>query len=151
MRFVFRLTGVGWAEATLEHEGHWVKLTASYLSDALGDLLSAVAKLQDGEESAVASWTEEPGEYRWLFKLERDQLNLRVLAFEDSYPPLPEDEGFPVFIATCPLDELAAAVVQGARSVLDDVGGAEGYRAKWLEDPFPSALLERVESNLGAR
>ena len=58
-----------------------------------------------------------------------------------------EADGSPVFSATCSLDERARAFSQAARSVLD-VEGEEGYLAKWVEYPFPAALLERVESRL---
>jgi len=37
-------------------------MTASYLSDALADLLTALADLRDGAWSARVSWDEEPGE-----------------------------------------------------------------------------------------
>ena len=42
VEFKYRLVGTGWAEARIEDEEAWAGLTASYLSDALGNLLEAV-------------------------------------------------------------------------------------------------------------
>lgn len=150
MEFSFRLTGTGWAEARVAHGTEWATIPASYLSDALGEVLLALVELQDGEDLAVASWEEEPGEYRWLFSRTDSNVTLRILAFRDSYPRLPDDDGSEVFSATCSLIEMARAFSQGARSVLSDEG-EDGFQRKWVEYPFPTALLEAVESWLRAQ
>lgn len=84
VEFSFRLTGTGWAEARVAEGSNWIRLPASYLSDALGEVLLAIAELQDGEESSVASWEEEPGEYRWVFSRNDEDVSLQVLAYKDS-------------------------------------------------------------------
>ena len=66
--FSYDLVGVGWAECTLEVKNKKVKTTASYLSDALGDLSMAIYRALCGDKYAKAEFTEEPGEYRWVFK-----------------------------------------------------------------------------------
>ena len=67
MELRFKLRGAGWASACLEADGVTAELTASYLSDALGNLLRALGELIAWEESARCSLAEEPGEFRWLF------------------------------------------------------------------------------------
>ena len=42
------MTGKGWAEARIADDDSWAILTASYLSDALGDLLEAIGVLLEG-------------------------------------------------------------------------------------------------------
>jgi hypothetical protein len=150
VEFSFRLTGSGWARARLAHGSQEVELPASYLSDALGEVPLAIAELQEGENAAVASWEQEPGEYRWLFRRTDDEISLQVLAFSDSYPRLPDSEGSPVFTATRPVDEMARAFAEGARSVLN-LEGEDGYKQKWVEHPFPTTLSEMVESALTAQ
>ena len=41
VEFSYELTGAGWAECTLRIGEQCVTVTASYLSDALGDLAAA--------------------------------------------------------------------------------------------------------------
>ena len=147
VEFSFRLTGTGWARARLAHGSEEIELPASYLSDALGEVLGAVAEIQEGEQSAAASWELEPGEYRWLFSRTNGEINLQVLAFRDAYPRLPDADGSVVFAATCPVGEMARAFAEGARTVLN-LEGEDGYRQKWVEHSFPTSLLEIVESGL---
>ena len=81
MEFNYRLTGTGWSEARIADDLSWAALTASYLSDALGDLLEAVGTILEGAAEACVSWQEEPGEYRWIFVREGDLVHLRILGF----------------------------------------------------------------------
>lgn len=115
LRFTYRLTGVGWAEADVACGEVSARLTASYLRDALGDLLRAVRDIVHGAESATCSWEEEPGEYRWLFSVVSGQVRLRILWFDDIYtlgeqydpaevPPLPD--AIAEWIGTRPVYEL---------------------------------------------
>lgn len=145
MQFSYRLTGTGWAEARVSDEHHSVVLTASYLSDSLGELLLAIATLQDGDTSAVCSWQEEPGEYRWLFSTDGDVVTIKVLAFPDWWPPRPDEEGVVVFTTKQHLNGIATAIVAGSRAVLEE-WGEEGYLAKWVDFPFPTGLLELIEA-----
>jgi hypothetical protein len=63
--FAYHLVGSGWAECTIAVDEQHATMTASYLSDAFGDLLGAVIRMVDGQPEATASFAEEPGEYRW--------------------------------------------------------------------------------------
>jgi hypothetical protein len=68
VEFAFRSTGSGWGTgATCPRFGR-VDLPASYLFDAVGEVLLAIAELKDRQEAAVASWEQEPGEHKWLFR-----------------------------------------------------------------------------------
>lgn len=149
MEFTYRLTGTGWSEARLEDRSSSATITASYLEDALGDLLEAVGVLLEGAQEARCSWAEEPGEYRWLFDRADSDVRLRVLAFRDLYSPESDDRGHVVFETKTPLREMAEAVADGAQRVLDEYGEAE-YQRRWVEHPFPIGHLELIRAHLAA-
>ena len=98
MEFGYRLTGTGWSEARLGDGPCSVRITASYLGDALGELLEAVGVLLEGAEQARCSWAEEPGEYRWIFDRAGSDVRLRVLDEygEDEYLRLWAQNPFPL-------------------------------------------------------
>lgn len=74
-----------------------------------------------------------------------------VVAFDDCWPHLPDEEGEVVFRTKASLEDVATAVVTGCRAVLDN-WGEEGYLKKWVEHPFPTELMETVGARVaGAR
>ena len=147
MEFSYRLTGTGWSEARLSDGTTEATVTASYLSDALGVLLEAVGTLLEGAQEARCSWDEEPGEYRWIFVRRGDVVELRVLAFQDRGGEEPDSEGSLVFETRQGLRETVTAIADGAAEVLAE-HGEEGYLAKWVDAPFPSAHLDLVRQRL---
>lgn len=149
--FTYRLVGTGWSAASLKVGEDEVELTASYLGDALGELLEGMVALIDGQSPVRVSWEEEPGEYRFVFDRAGADVRVRVVGFEDTWQvPKPDEEGEQLFDATCPLSALLAAVAAGARRVLDEFG-VDGYRAKWVEHDFPLAALQVVEHAVAER
>jgi len=139
--FSYRLTGVGWSEARLTLAGGEVKMRASYLSDALGDLLDALIHLHYGARQAQVSWEEEPGEFRWLLARHGRGVIVRVLWFEDEA----DEVGVEVLRGRTELDRLIRAVTSAARAVLEE-HGEEGYRKRWVEHPFPTFRLSVLGS-----
>jgi hypothetical protein len=64
----YELTGTGWSECRVVIGESRCDLTASYLSDALGDLAAAVEDvLRWPGVDARAVFVEEPGEFGWRF------------------------------------------------------------------------------------
>lgn len=150
MEFSYRLTGTGWSEARIADAEGSAVLSASYLSDALGNLLEALGLLLEGAEEASCSWDEEPGEYRWLFLRNGEEVSLRILVFDDQFPPQPEERGRVVFETRQPLSTLASTVADAAASVLAE-HGEDGYKEKWVDDPFPTGHLSMIRERLAAR
>jgi hypothetical protein len=147
VEFSYRLTGAGWSEARFAIGDRWVALGASYLTDALGDLLGAVRSLAEGGEDARVSWALEPGEFRWLFTRVGSMVDVRVLSFDADYYDYPADDAGKLAVAgRVRLDALASALATAARAVLDE-HGESGYRERWVEHPFPTAALEALEAH----
>lgn len=147
VEFSYRLTGTGWAEARVEDDTSWATITASYLGDALGDLLEAVGVLLEGAEQARCSWEEEPGEYRWIWERTGSDVYLRILALRDNFPRQPDELGTLVFETRQPLRALASAMAAGAQALLDDLGEEE-YLRRWVDHPFPTAHLFLIKDRL---
>jgi hypothetical protein len=150
--FTYRLTGTGWADADVRVGEASAHASASYLGDALGELLDAVLAVAEGAATARASWDEEPGEYRWLLDLDGTELRVRLLDFREwrGVVESPDEEGEVLFDQRCDLNEFGAAVVAAARGVIDEYG-IDGYREKWVEHDFPLEQLTRLEALLGER
>ena len=149
VEFTYRLTSTGWSEGRLEDRHASVTVTASYLNDALGVFLQAIAALLDGAQHARCSWVQEPGESRWLFYRASSEVRLRLLGFRDAESPEPDDRGRLVFETAVPLRELAEAVASGAQKVLDDYG-EDGYLELWAAEPFPVGHLQRIQAHLAS-
>jgi hypothetical protein len=122
-------------------------LSASYLDDALGDLLRAVRAIAQGAPSACASWAEEPGEFRWLFDRTAGRLRIRILWFDELWSDAPEGQGELRFDATCEAAQAVRAGAGAARRVIDRYGEV-GYRARWVEHPFPTDERTALEALL---
>jgi hypothetical protein len=84
VRFEYHLVGHGWSDAALQIGSNSISLTASYLSDALGDLVSAVAAVAEGAPAVKTSFVEEPGEFVWTFDSVNDSdVQVRIAWFND--------------------------------------------------------------------
>ncbi|WP_258723450.1 hypothetical protein [Cellulomonas sp. NS3] len=146
LEFTFRLSGRGWAEATLSDGTNATSMGPSFLSDALGDLLRTVNRVLAGAREAECTWTDEPGFDRWHFVREEDRVALRVFAVDDDA----EGEAELVFQTRQTLPALGDAFLRGAQTVLDDYG-PERYRNTWVEHPFPTEELELLRRRLQHR
>jgi hypothetical protein len=148
VQFAYRLTGAGWAEADLRIGAQSVRLTASYLGDALGDLLRGTLALARGSSQVEVSWAEEPGEFQWMLSVrEHDSLDVRIvrlrLRAEEAPPGMAHDPGVEILAETCDRQEFVSAITDGARETLDAYG-LEGYRERWDQFDFPSATLAEL-------
>jgi hypothetical protein len=144
VEFSYRLTGVGWGEAIVGCNEKTVTLTTSYLTDVLHDLLTAVQLLLEGATESRCSWDLEPGQYRWIFVRNAGSANLQILGMDDFWNDIPDDEGTEIFTCTEPLLAMATGIVLGIQSVLDQYGEDE-YLERWVEHPFPTAILRAVK------
>jgi hypothetical protein len=144
----YDIVGAGWAKCTIRVDDACATVTASYLSDALDDLASAVAASLRGHPHATASFTEEPGEYRWIFEpVSEGRVSVRILEFKEMWGGRPDEDGTVIFHAQCRLRTLAGAVLSELQR-LERAYGFAGYREKWVEHDFPVLRLAELQELL---
>lgn len=121
----------GWAACNIDIAGYTHKVTASYLTDALADLLDATNLIVAGEAAVRFSFEEEPGEYRWIFRQTAEKcLTVKILWFPDQWEKKADSEGKTIFVATCSSESFCWAVAEAASNLLDEHGLRE-YRRIW--------------------
>jgi hypothetical protein len=148
--FAYQLVGSGWAECTITVNEKHSTMTASYLSDAFGDLLGAVIRMVEGQPEATASFAEEPGEFRWrFFRKEPDRLLIRILDLPQLWGDRPDEEGKVLFQAECRLRTFAGAVLSQSQRLLEK-HGPEEYYGMWHHD-FPLEKQEGLRQLLRQR
>lgn len=131
----YNLGNHGWATACASNGDQHVEMTASYLSDALGDFARAVRGLMRGTPETTFCLLDEPGEHRIILKRDGETVHVTVYWFEDEGASL--SHGKVVLAAECSVGELATTGINCLRKVLDTHGEA-GYRERWKEHDFPT-------------
>jgi hypothetical protein len=143
IHLTYKLVGSGWSECTLRDDaGAECTVTASYLSDALGNLVLAALAIGSGFTCASFGFDEEPGEYRWV--IEQEDINLvriKMVSFQELWGGKPNQQGQLLFSTTCRPVVFAAEVLRVASKLLDEHGEAS-YLEHWVEHPFPVRQLE---------
>lgn len=148
LRITYELVGTGWSRCVVEYGEQRCEVSASYLSDALRNLVLFALAISSGFRSASFGMDEEPGEYRWLAELEEANLvKLRVLEFPELWGQKPNSMGKTLFEASFRPVVVAEAVVEAADRVLE-AHGANGYRDKWAEHGFPERELTLLKASV---
>ncbi|MGW8954973.1 hypothetical protein [Streptomyces sp. NPDC055709] len=140
MRMTWTLGGHGWADCTVEDRQAKAELTASYMTSAPEELLTAVARLVSGETETRAQFEAEPTAYRWIFYRQADDAWIRLLELRHGSDH--DNKGTEIWSGQDHVDVLARAVIR----CFDEVArtyGESGYRGKW-GDHFPRAELEAL-------
>jgi hypothetical protein len=122
--FRLRLTGHGWLECLVSDGRGSALARASYLSDAVGHLLSALENLMAGNDAAC-DFADEPGCHRWQFQRTGDRLRID-LHFNDERSDSWESR----FACECGLLEFAQAIDRELDRNLAELG-PDAYRQLW--------------------
>ena len=115
----------------------------SYLSDGLKDMMKAAVGLLEGATRVWFLWHDEPGEHRWIINRVNDELEIRILWFDDAFKALPDERGREVFCLTCRLAKFVGEVLACGRSLLAE-HGEQGYSDEWCSE-FPDEEFGRLE------
>ncbi|MCX4804459.1 hypothetical protein ACFWWM_16680 [Streptomyces sp. NPDC058682] len=140
MQLVWTLNGRGWADCTVADQQAEAEVTASYISTAPEDLLTAVARLVTGEAEVRVQFEAEPTAFRWILYREGTDVWIRVLELADGSKH--DNAGTEIWSSQQSIDTVARAVVR----CFDEVArkyGESGYRGKWGEH-FPRCELEAL-------
>jgi hypothetical protein len=151
MRLTYKLIGTGWSECLIEGPDTSIEVSASYLSDALGNLVLSAISVSSGFHAVEFGFDEEPGEYRWsISTVDNNTIRLRVLEFSELWGNKPTGSGHLLTeFTTTPL-AYAKAVEACASAVLHEYG-IKGYGEKWAEHPFPAQALELLQAAIARR
>ena len=148
MKLRYKLTGTGWAEASLEDDERAVTISASYLSDALGDLARGAIAVLRGSGEARFFFEEEPGEYRWILKKKgSESYTLTIIEFPDLLENKPDEVGKVILEHGFTRVGFAKTVLKALEDVRHEHGEA-GYKEKWREHDFPSKELSELHTLL---
>ncbi|MFE9768888.1 hypothetical protein ACFYPC_30970 [Streptomyces sp. NPDC005808] len=140
IRITWTLGAHGWADCVIEDDQAKAELTASYISSAPEEFLTAVARLVAGETEARAQFEAEPTAYRWIFYREAVDVWIRLLELRRGSDH--DNRGTEIWSFQLPIDALARTVVR----CFDEVSrtyGESAYRGKWGEH-FPRTELEAL-------
>ncbi len=138
--------------------GQSVTATASYISDALGDLITAVLLLKKTGHTPDVIFAEEPGQFRWTMEYHEANNGNRShvlfgLYFQEkcigSRRPLNGDLGDTRLSALIPAHLFFHAFDEMLNDILITYG-TEGYAEQWNGDnmPFPSREHDELKSSL---
>nr|WP_203689785.1 hypothetical protein [Streptomyces sp. SID12488] len=140
MRITWTPVAHGWADCVVEDDRAKVELTASYISAAPEEFLTAVARLVAGETETRAQFEAEPTAYRWIFHRDGEDIWIRVLELPDGRGH--DTAGTGIWSSRLDIGVLARTVIR----CFDEVAwahGESGYRGKWGAD-FPRTELEAL-------
>ncbi len=143
----YKLTssGSGWAECTISDGEQSCTITASYLGDALGDLVLAANAMLHWYNGVSFSFQEEPGEYRWEFRWLQSNNDFE-LKISEAYRDYEKDghlEYHVVFQTVVTPKSFGKAVHETATKLLAEYG-EQGYLEKWVLYPFPSEGMSEL-------
>jgi hypothetical protein len=132
IRFTYRVSGAGWAVATIGDERAEMTFPASYLCDALRDFVDAVQSLFV-TSTAECAWEQEPGEVKWTFQRNGSRLSVQV-GWHDGREKFAGDVD-PLHFSTEVKRELDRIIADW---------GDEGYLKQW-HHPFPHEAYRKLE------
>lgn len=143
LRFSCTLAGQGWVEVTLSDGINQHMFLASYLSDGIGDLLKVVISLLEGIRQGTCLWEQEPGEYRWLFARQEEQIQIRLLSFSRTFSRQFDEEGTCILMFQCSLRKFATKLCKQLEHLLA-TWGEQGYHNTWGH-PFPQEDFQKMK------
>ncbi len=151
LSITYELVGTGWSSCTVEAGEARAELSASYLSDALGNLVLSAMSVMSGSRALEFGFDEEPGEYRWSIEYtDINAIHLRVLEFQELWGNKPSEAGG-LLLETITTPLIYAKAVHAAATSVLAKHGLQGYAEKWVEHPFPERELALLGETIFAR
>ncbi|MGW5106670.1 hypothetical protein [Nocardia sp. NPDC004123] len=144
MSIDWELEDFGWANVRVSDENTDATAVASYVTGAPQYLLRAVTDIVRGLPQAHAEFEAEPTVYRWLFRRQGNEIDIRLL--EVANYDLPDSSGTQLWHSCQTVWALAASVCICFRDVLRRYG-FQGYLDRWGY-PFPRSEVEALTSGI---
>lgn len=155
IRFSYQLVGSGWAIANIADGQRGCKMVPSYISDALGDLVSAINRVFETGQ-ATCAWADEPGEWIWSFEREDDRVHIQIRrprrwtgqTKDERSETWRRDANLLLFDATWDLGSFAKEMDRALKKILSE-RTIEQYHLDWRH-PFPEGEASRLRHHLAA-
>ncbi|HET9134296.1 MAG TPA: hypothetical protein VFN90_08330 [Gemmatimonadales bacterium] len=148
----FALTTPGRAVVAIEANDLRVAMQATDETDALGDLVRAIAAMLEGAGEATVVLKDAPGVHEWRFERDGDTALLRIHSWADrssGQADLTLSQERSVAVA-CPLPVLARELAM-VLDVLWIGHGPDGWARLSPRHPFPTAERRRLHQLLAVR
>ncbi|MEU3558060.1 hypothetical protein [Streptomyces fragilis] len=142
LRLTWVLAGRGWADCTVSDDRAEVDVTASYITAAPEDLLTAVTRLMAGETECRVQFDAEPTIFRWIFYREGTDVWMRLLRLARGSDH--DNRGTEIWSSWQDVDSVARGVIRCFDQVVREYGES-AYRGKWGEH-FPRTELEALRA-----
>ncbi|MER9407455.1 hypothetical protein NKI36_25825 [Mesorhizobium caraganae] len=142
----YRLDDAGWADCDVAIGSSTTTVEASYIGDALRELVEATLAVVEGSPHAIARFLDEPGECRFVLEPQGGQIRVRILKFPETWSEEPDGEGAVRLDAICALREFAEVVLTATRTILD-THGLQNYKERWRHE-FPWDAAYKLDSAL---
>ena len=137
IRFELNLTGHGWVECVISNGERGATVTASFLTDAIGEFVSVVQSLPTAS-AGTCDFAEEPGCYRWHFERDGDKVRIAVRWNDEQ-----SSNWHLRFECECGLIDFVRAVDSALARNLEELG-EQGYQQLWGYR-FPKEAHERLK------
>ncbi len=142
--FVLYPPHAGWAYVDLEGCGPTLRVTGSYITDCLRDLVDAIQSLAT-TSAAKCVWEQEPGRAAWHFRRTGDQIEVTV-TYSDADDIDEEDIEFR---HVDDWHRFGDRVLSEFNKVLQEMG-PDSFETEWRY-PFPFEACKKLENALNSR
>jgi len=142
MSLTWTLRGRGWADCVVADDQTQAEATASYITLAPDDLLTAVTRVVLYQGETRVQFEAEPTAFRWIFYREGDQVWVQLLQLANG--TLDDKAGTQIWSSWQTVDTVARAVIRAFDHVAAKHGTSR-YHDKWGH-PFPNAELEKLRT-----
>lgn len=144
----YDVRGTGWAYLTVTDGSVVRRMELSYIGPDINDLVWATVDLLVNRKESRIVFETEPGEHVWTITPLADDVKViirsEVSHLIDFDSDTWTDEEW-TFEAVMPAREFGRAVLVAFERMLADLG-VDGYKAKWLHEPFAITRIELLRS-----
>ncbi|TFB12916.1 hypothetical protein E3U55_16935 [Filobacillus milosensis] len=151
MKFEYKLSGLGWADGLIEANSQTYNFNISYLSDGLGDFLTALMELNqycvpedEVKVQTSCTWHAEPSGTELILKLSDKMLNIKMISYDDIDLKLSKQIEIDTSVSYY---EFLFIVIERLDFLLKK-HGLIGYRDTWYEHDFPISSYLKLKQYL---
>ena len=142
LSFTWTLRYHGWAVSTIADDHGQAEAIASDVTGGPEYLLRAVTSIVQGAATARAEFEAEPTAFRWFFRRDGSDAEIRLIKAPDRRSP--DSEGIIIWSGRYAIDTLARAILDGFDDAVSELG-EDNYRSQWGR-AFPRDDVEALRA-----